>query len=287
MLNSARFWIDVTALRSRRQPCFAIAKDGKKGDHRGRPASVHYWTITAEQLLLAFEWDLNNNDTFEVQDNNGKQRKGLPIGGHLSAAYVKLVALRREYECAWPPMLLNAPTARYWDNFFVVLPDEPSEAQRQATAQALSELLLMPVVFERGGRVARCLELRVDWRSPSMIKAVLAYRTDDDRQGESHDVRTWPEWQDPRTRVVLPGLLAGLASKLINYSDPALGGFPASLRQALRFLRDKRFPTKLWLRPFALQLLRLGAAFALLPRALRKVLKQVELHSFELGKTNS
>ena len=86
---------------------------------------------------------------------------------------------------------------------------------------------------------------------------------------------------------MLPGLLAGLASKLINYSDPALGGFPASLRQALRFLRDKRFPTKLWLRPFALQLLRLGAAFALLPRALRKVLKQVELHSFELGETNS
>ena len=145
----------------------------------------------------------------------------------------------------------------------------------------------MPVVFERGGRVARCLELRIDWRNPSMIKATLAYRTDDDRQGESHDVRTWPEWLDPRTRVVLAGLLAGLASQLVNYSDPALAGFPASLRQALRFLRDKRFPTKRWLRPFALQLLRLGAAFAVLPRALRKVLKQIELHSFGLGDTNA
>ena len=292
VLDSARFWIDITALRSRRQPCFAIAKDGKKGDHRGRPSSIHYWSITSEQLLLAFDWDLNNNDTFEVQDNNGKlvvvqQRKGLPIGGHLSAAYVELVALRREYECSWPPMLLNVPTARYRDNFFVVLPAEPSGVQRQATAQALSELLSMPVVFERGGRIARCLELRIEWSNCTMIKAALAYRTDDDRQGESHDVRTWPEWQDPRARVVLPGLLAGLASKLIMYSDPALGGFPASLRQSMQFLRCKRFPTKHWLRPFALQLLRLGAAFSVLPRALRKVLKQDELHSCEWGETNS
>ena len=148
-------------------------------------------------------------DTFEVQNDAKRvavqQRKGLLIVGHLSAAYVHLVALHREYECAWPAVLLNMPTARCRDNFFVVRHDEPGDDHRQATARALSGLLLMPVVFERGGRVARCLELRIDWSSPSMIKAVLAYRTDDDRQGESHDVRTWPEWQDPRTRVVLPG----------------------------------------------------------------------------------
>ena len=59
-------------------------------------------------MLLA--WELNNNDTFEVQDNNGKrivvqQRKRLPIGGHLSAAYVELVALRM-------PMRLAGDIAR-------------------------------------------------------------------------------------------------------------------------------------------------------------------------------
>ena len=239
---------------------------------------MHYWSITSEQLLLAFEWDLNNNDTFEVQKGDGsvvvvQQRKGLPIGGHLSAAYVELVALRRECECPWPTMLVNTPTARYRDNFFVVLPGEPSEAERQATASALSDLLLMPVGFERGGRVARCLELRIDWSHSTMITAVLAYRTDDDRQGESRDVRTWPDWRDPRTPLVLRGLLAGLATKLTNYADPALGGFSASLRQALRFLRSKHYPTKHWMRSVALQLLRLGVRFSLLPRALRKVLQ--------------
>ena len=122
-----------------------------------------------------------------------QQRKGLPIGGHLSAAYVELVALRREYECTWPPMLVNTPTARYRDNFFVILPGEPSAAEREATARALSDLLLMPVGFERGGRVARCLELRLDWSHPATVRAVLAYRTNDDRQSESHDVRTWPD----------------------------------------------------------------------------------------------
>ena len=281
VLLSARFWVAETGKLSRKQQCFAIAKDGKKGDHRGRPSSVHYWQITSEQLLLGFEWELHCNDCFEVQADEGstvvlQQRKGLPIGGHLSAAFVELVALRREYECSWPAMLLQCPTTRYRDNFFVVLEEEPTEAQRDATAAALSLLLAMPVVFERGGRVARCLELRISWGCAEKVKAVLAYRTDPDRQGESRDVRTWPEWQDPRTRSVLHGLLAGLASKLVTYSHDNVGGFPASLRQALRFLRARKYPTKAWLRPFALQLARLGVPLVALPRALRRTLVTVE-----------
>ena len=175
--------------------------------------------------------------------------------------------------------MLNVPTARYRDNFFIVLPDEPSEAERQATARALSELLLMPVGFERGGRVARCLELRIDWTNDACkVKSVLAYRTDTDRQGESADVRTWPEWRDPRATVVLHGLLVGLATKLTTYADVSVGGFPASLRQAVRFLRHGGYPTKQWLRPFALELLRLGVAFNVLPRALRNVLRPAQQH---------
>ena len=87
----------------------------------------------------------------------------MPIGGHLSAVFVELVALRREFE-AWPPLLLNCPTTRYRDNFFVVLQQEPTEAQREATAQALSLLLGRPVGFERVGRIARCLELRITYQ---------------------------------------------------------------------------------------------------------------------------
>ena len=105
MLAALTFWITTTQQRSRRQPAFAISKDGKAGDHRGRPACVHYWTITAEQLLAACAWDLQNNGYFEAQSLEADeevvlvQRKGLPIGGHLSAAYVELVALRRELQC--------------------------------------------------------------------------------------------------------------------------------------------------------------------------------------------
>ena len=61
-----------------------------------------------------------------------------------------------------------------------MLPDESSEAQRQTTARALSDLLLIPVSFERGGRVARCLELRTDRENQSNVKEVLAYRTAQD-----------------------------------------------------------------------------------------------------------
>ena len=137
--------------------------------------------------MPACEWELANNDTFEAQRDDGttavlKQHTGLPIGGHLSAAFVELVALRREYECPWPEQLSATPTARYRDNFFVVLPTEPTDEERQAMTRALSKLLLMPVGFERGGREARCLELRIDWRTPK-VKATVAYRTDEDRQG--------------------------------------------------------------------------------------------------------
>ena len=72
--------------------------------------------------------------------------------------------------------------------------------------------------------------------------------------------------------MVLQGLLCGLAAKLVTYSHTSIGGFPASLRQALQFLRARKYPTKAWLRPFALQLSRQGVPFAVLPRALRAVL---------------
>ena len=111
------------------------------------------------------------------------------------------------------------PTARIGIISLLCCSNEPSEAQRQTTARVLTDLLLMPVGFERGGRVARCLELRIDWENQSSVKAVLAYRTDQDRQGESSDVRTWPEWRDLRVPVILRGLLVGLATKLVDYTD--------------------------------------------------------------------
>ena len=97
------------------------------------------------------------------------QRKGLPIGGHLSAAYVELVALKREYEVsAWPCSMAGLPTARHGDNFFVAVPHPWDADRRTAAAKELTELLQMPVVHERGGDEARCLELRIKWVSGAL-----------------------------------------------------------------------------------------------------------------------
>jgi len=277
VMAAVDYWLQTTQRCSRRQPCFAISKDGKAGDHRGCPSSIHYWKITAEQLLAACAWELENNDLFEAQAGASvvvlQQVRGLPIGGHLSAAFVELVALSREYRCEWPPSLSGLPTARYRDNFFVASPAERTAAERDRTAAQLSELLLMPVVFERAGRVARCLEVRLDWTPDRAVKAVLAYRTDADRQGESGDVRTWPERHDPRTPALLRGLLAGLASKVVRYTDSGVGGLPASIRQAVGFLRGRGYPSKWWLRPFGCELLRHGAPLGCLPNCLRAALE--------------
>ena len=75
------------------------------------------------------------------------QRKGLPIGGHLSAAYVELVALKSESEvCSWPASVEGLRTRSYRDNVFVAVPHPRSSKQRDAAAAELTELLQMPVV---------------------------------------------------------------------------------------------------------------------------------------------
>ena len=103
------YWLHKTQQCTRAQPCFTICKDGKAGDHRGRPASIHFWSDAAEQLFAACVRDLNNNDLSEEQAGADwvvlQRRKGFSIGGHLSAAYVELVAPQHKHLCEWPSTL--------------------------------------------------------------------------------------------------------------------------------------------------------------------------------------
>ena len=130
----------------------------------------------------------------------------------------------------------------------------------------------MPVKFEGSGRVKRFLEMRISLVPNHPVKALLAFRTDQDRQGESNDVESWPPWADPRTRTLLKGLLLGLASKLVQCNVDGIAGFPASIRGAVQFLRGRRYPTRTWLRPFALALLHKGVHVKILPKCLRKTI---------------
>ena len=104
---------------------------------------------------------------------------------------------------------------------------------------------------------------------------------------ESGDVRTWPEWQDPRAPALLQGLLAGLAAKVTQYTAPGVGGLPASVRGAVQFLKARGYPRKKWMRPFGLHLLRRGVPLSCLPRCLLNTLTPVERTRFagasELG----
>ena len=222
---------------------------------------------------MACTCDLNNNELFEAQAGADwvvmQQRKGLPIGRHLSAGYAELVALRREFLCEWPSAMSGFPTARYSDNFFVAVKTERTVSEREQTAADLSELLAVPVGFARAGLVAGCLEVRFEWSADCPVKAVLAYWTDTERQGESGDVQTSPERLDPRTPALLLGLLAGLASKVMQYTAPEVGGLPASIRRAVGFLRRRGYPSKWWLRAFSCELLRHGAPMSCLPKALK------------------
>ena len=194
---------------------------------------------------------------------------GLPIGGHFSAALVELVALWREFSQPWPPGLAGLPTARYRDNYFVAQTAHSLDMDYHVMAAELSTLLAMPVKFEQAGAEVRCLELRLGFSSGQSVHVTVAFRTDADRQGEAQNVTAWPGRYDPHTPKVLPGLLAGLAAKLRHYRARGTRGFTASIRRAVSFVREKGYPSKWWVRKFALCLIRQGVPVGCLPRLLR------------------
>ena len=104
------------------------------------------------------------------------------------------------------------------------------------------------------------------------MRCVRAYQTDADRQCESKDVVYWPYREDPRTIMLLPAFLQGLAAKIRFYCCPEVGGFTATVRSMYTFVKAKKYPSWWWLRSFALALPRVGVQPACLSRQLRIVL---------------
>ena len=276
VIPALRYWLDFEFARRRRTRFFAISKDAKSEDHTGRPCSSDFWEISSDLMLAVVEWELESNAFFEVLDGSGNmvvlcQEKGLPIGGHLSAALVELVALYREMLQPWPQELLPALTARYRDNFFAAV-TSTADCHMEQTASSLTKLLSMPVKPVGRSNLARFLETTLAFDGNKGVRCTLAFRTDPDRQGESRDVQSWPPPFDPRAKMLLPGLVMGLASKLRFYSAPGVGGFTATVRRIYQFLKARGYPKRWWLRPLAVALVRVGVALPCLPPLLRKAL---------------
>ena len=139
-------------------------------------------------------------------------------------------------------------------------------------ALKLSELLSMPVKVVESGSTMRCLEMRLSFADARRPRCVLAFRTDADRQGESGDVASWPQPDDPRTPMLLGSLLSGLAAKLRFYCHPAVVGFTATIRMMNQFVASRGYPRSWWMHAFAIALLRNGVPFPCLTRSMRKML---------------
>ena len=276
VVPALRFWMEYPYARRRQIRFFAISKDCKSEDHAGKSCSPHYWELSSEFVISSVEWELEHNSLFEVLSDAGhmvvlRQHKGLPIGGHLSAALVELVALYREATQPRPSLFSSVLTARYRDNYFAIV-SHSSQCPMQETADVLSQLLRMPVKPVGRASTARFLETRLSFASTGAAHCVLAFRTDADRQGESNDVVAWPPSFDPRARMLVPGMIMGLVSKLRFYSTKGVGGFTATVRRIYQFVKGRGYPRRWWLRPLAVALLRVGVAPACLPRILRTVL---------------
>ena len=114
--------------------------------------------------MVVVRWELDHNDLFEVSNGTGGERwvlqqvGGLPMGGHLSASMVELVALHREFVRPWPARLMGVPTSRYRDNFFAFLALPAVEEVLAAAAADLTELLgICPSSSRAGAAAGGCL----------------------------------------------------------------------------------------------------------------------------------
>ena len=168
--------------------------------------------------------------------------------------------------------LQGRTTARYRDTFFVSSIVGDNVGVFQALVGELTALLAMPVKLEKVDCHVRFLELRLKLAAGAPVHVTVAFRTDDDRQGEDHSVTSWPPPNDPRASLVLPSLLQGLASKIRHYHVPRTRGYTAAIRRATAFVRSRGYPLKGWVRSWALALVRQGAIVHCLPLLLRKVL---------------
>ena len=110
------------------------------------------------------------------------------------------------------------------------------ETEFADAASALTELLSMPVKFVACDSTMRCLEMRLSFNEAGTPHCTLAFRTDPDRQGESSDVVSWPQPDDPRTRMLLGALISGLAAKVRFYCRPGVSGFTATIRRMCQFV---------------------------------------------------
>ena len=76
------FWLEATPRRTRQQAYFAISKDCKAADHRGRSYSLHFWELSALLMLAVVGWELEETSCFEALGDGDylvlQRRKGLP-----------------------------------------------------------------------------------------------------------------------------------------------------------------------------------------------------------------
>ena len=155
----------------------------------------------------------------------------------------------------------------YRDNYFAAV-SNTTDCSLESTAKSLLKLLCKPVKPVGRAFKARFLETQIAFDG-NKTRCVLAFRTDPDRQGESKDVTSWPTCFDPRARMLIPGLVMGLVSKLRFYSASGVAGYTATVRKMYQFMKSLSYPKRWWLRLLAVALVRVGAPIVCLPALLR------------------
>ena len=141
-------------------------------------------------------------------------------------------------------------------------------------ATELTTLLAMPVKLEKVGSHVRCLELRLRFSSGDAVYTTVAFRTDEDRQGEDRLVISW------RPRIDPPPVSPWYCRAYYTAWHQNLGctmslgrkGTPLPYAKATAFVRARGYPDKWWARSWALALLRQGAIAQCLPILLRTAL---------------
>ena len=205
------------------------------------------WAHVSEYL----HFDLFQNDLFLLGTRVFRQRRGVAIGGVLSAQCASLYCMYREFQWlrahggsrAWAriPGLLAQPF-RFRDNIVGV---RQCKVSVEALQKRFEKILGLQLQIEGEGQVWTSLEAKLMLRPEGQgLDIGLKDRTGD--CDPMRAVRRYPDVLSPNARPVLRSLVPGLIYKSLQYAFDA-NQARQNLRAVGRDLAVKGYPQSWWL----------------------------------------
>jgi hypothetical protein len=235
---------------------FCIHKTHRAHDRLGKAYGSDFQEVSIEDVWRFVDYDLYHNDAFQVGNRIYRQKRGIAIGGVISAQLAELYCILCEYKWLKQPHqeqlktlskhnlthAIPTPPYRFRDNVVGLCITRVSLDRIQQWLEDLYEIELQQ---EGEGRELQSLEtmLRVDRRT-GMIGMRMKMKVDWTVR-EGRRLKRFPDRFAVGARTQLKSIVSALAYKCTYYAT-TLEDLAHNKEQVCLEMRVKGYPTQWW-----------------------------------------